>query len=658
MNNLQKQKKMLFEKFFRKIYKRFWENRMFDKNVILLIDSIITIVAAIIGYLLTLQIYKNITAIEQHPSFWKFCVITFTFNFVSFLAFKTYKGIIRYSTIREFGHVLSALVVAYVLVFFSLFLWVEPSGTLSMVYTCLTLLCSVIGLYGFRITSVYIFQRLTKRYGDNPTIPVLVWDLNEENIAFAQLLNAGHNKYSVIGFLTLKSDSKLKKIADLPVYEIANPQDIRSFDFDNLLFTNENELKKASEYVEKLLNLERHVYISQELNINDVSQLSGIGHNIRSVQIENLLGRSEIQVNMNSIGDQIHKKTILVTGAAGSIGSELINQIARFAPRFVVCLDFAETPLNDLYIELRKKFPALNFDVIMGDIRDKKKMEYIFKTFRPEIIYHCAAYKHVPLMERFPAEAAITNIFGTKLLVDLSIKYNVEMFLMISTDKAVNPTNIMGATKRIAEIYVQSAASDPSKNISNTKFITTRFGNVLGSNGSVIPLFKRQIERGGPVTVTHQEITRFFMTIPEACRLVLEASVIGKSGYIYIFDMGEPVKIVDLAKKMIELSGFVPEKDIKIEFTGLRPGEKLYEELLNDSEITENTLHEKIKMAKVRQYNFSDILSQIDEIIELAKNNEDRQLVSAMKILVPEFKSKNSEFELLDKDNDAAEKNI
>ncbi|MCL2596859.1 MAG: polysaccharide biosynthesis protein [Paludibacter sp.] len=649
---------MLFEKFLLKIYKRFWENRMFDKNVILLIDSIITTIAAIIGYLLTLQIYRNITVVVQHPSFWKFCIITFSFNFISFLVFKTYKGIIRYSTIREFGHLLSALVVAYICVFSSLFLLVEPSGTLSMVYTCLTLLCSITGLYGFRITSVYIFQRLTKKYGDNPTIPVLVWNLNEENIAFAQLLNAGHNKYSVIGFLTNKSDSKLKKIADLPVYEIDNPQEIKALNFDNLLFTNENELKKASDYVEKLLSLERQVYIAQELNINDLSQLSGIGRNIRSVQIEHLLGRSEIQVNMNSIGEQIRKKTILVTGAAGSIGCELINQIAKFAPRFVVCLDFAETPLNDLDIELHKKFPALNFDVIMADIRDSKKMEFLFNTFHPQIIYHCAAYKHVPLMERFPNEATITNILGTKLLVDLSIKFNVEMFVMISTDKAVNPTNVMGATKRIAEIYVQSAACDPEKNISNTKFITTRFGNVLGSNGSVIPLFKRQIERGGPVTVTHREITRFFMTIPEACRLVLEASVIGKSGYIYIFDMGEPVKIVDLAKKMIELSGFVPEKDIKIEFTGLRPGEKLFEELLNDSEITEDTPHEKIKMAKVRKYNFADILTQINEIIEFAKNNKDKQLVCAMKTLVPEFKSKNSEFELLDKNNDAIEKNI
>jgi len=649
---------MIFEKILMRIYKRFWENRMFDKNVILLIDSIITIIAILAGYLLTLQIYKNITSIIQHPSFWMFCTITFVFNFISFLLFKTYKGIIRYSTIREFGHMQTALVAAHICVFFTLYLFVEPSGTLSMVYTCLTLLCSLAGLYGYRIAAVYVFQRLTKRYGENPTIPVLIWGLSEENIALAQLLNAGHNKYTVVGFLALDVNPRLKNITDLPVFEINSPQDINTLSFDNFLFTNENELKKASDYVEKLMSLERRVYITQELNINDVSQLSGIGHNIRSVQIENLLGRPEIQVNMNSIGEHIRKKTILVTGAAGSIGSELVIQIARFAPRFVVCLDIAETPLNDLDIELRKKFPALNFEIVMGDIRDCKKMEFIFQNFEPQIIYHCAAYKHVPLMERFPNEAVITNVFGTKILVDLSIKFNVEMFVMISTDKAVNPTNIMGATKRIAEIYVQSTACDKVKNVSDTKFITTRFGNVLGSNGSVIPLFKRQIEYGGPVTVTHQDITRFFMTIPEACRLVLEASVIGKSGYIYIFDMGEPVKIADLAKKMIELSGFVPDKDIKIEFTGLRPGEKLFEELLNDSEITEKTSHEKIKMARVREYCFDDVLPKIEEIISLAKQNRDKELVRSMKKFVPEFVSKNSDFESLDLDANEPEKDL
>ncbi|MDR2824012.1 MAG: polysaccharide biosynthesis protein [Prevotellaceae bacterium] len=640
---------MFFERNLRKIYKRFWENHLFDKNVILLIDSVIIIISSAFGYFITNHIYHNIIqAIMYEPNILKYGLLTFAFNLVFFLLFKTYRGIIRYSTIREFGRVLSSLILAYVCIFLSLLVWGEPSRTISMVYCCMAFLASLSGLYGFRIISVYLFQRLTKRYGEHPAIPVLLWGLNEDNIALAQLLNAGHNKYSVVGFLTDEAKSKLKNITDLPVFEIETPNDLANIEFENLLFSDKKELKSAVSFVEKHLSLQRRVYMAQELNINSVSELSGIGSNIRSVQIEDLLGRSEIQINMNSIGEQIRPKTILVTGASGSIGSEIVNQIAKFAPRYIVCLDFAESPLNDLDIELKKKFPALNFEVVIGDIRDRKKLEYVFMTFRPQIIYHCAAYKHVPMMERFPCEAATTNIYGTKMLVDFAIQFGVEMFVMISTDKAVNPTNIMGATKRIAEIYVQSAACDAGKNASNTKFITTRFGNVLGSNGSVIPLFKRQIEHGGPVTVTHPEITRYFMTIPEACRLVLEASVIGKSGYIYIFDMGEPIKIADLARKMIELSGFVPDKDIEIEFTGLRAGEKLYEELLNDSEITEETPHEKIKSAKVRKYCFTEVLPQIDEIIELAKHNADKNLVRTMKDLVPEFVSKNSAYEKLD----------
>ncbi|MDR1652425.1 MAG: polysaccharide biosynthesis protein [Prevotellaceae bacterium] len=641
---------MIFEKFLRRIYKRFWENHLFNTNAILLIDSAIVVFSSVIGYLITLQIYSNIGSSIHKPPYWEYAVVTLAFNMVFFLLLKTSKGVIRYSTIREFGRVLSALLFAHICVFLSLYMLVERSGTVSMIYTCLTLLCSLAGLYGFRIISVYLFQRLTKRYGDNPATPVLVWGLNEDNVALAQLLNAGHNKYSVVGFLTTETSAKLKNITDLPVFKLKSPNDLENITFDNLLFSDEKELKESSIFVEKLLSLERRIYIAQELNIKSVSQLSDIGRNIRSVQIEDLLGRSEIMINMTSISEQIRKKTILVTGASGSIGSEIVNQIAKFAPQFIVCLDFAETPLNDLDIDLKKKYPALNFEVVIGDIRDRKKMEYIFRTFAPQIIYHCAAYKHVPMMERFPCEAVTTNIYGTKILVDYAIEFNVEMFVMISTDKAVNPSSIMGTTKRIAEIYVQSVACDASKNISNTKFITTRFGNVLGSNGSVIPLFKRQIELGGPVTVTHPEITRYFMTIPEACRLVLEASVIGKSGYIYIFDMGEPLRLVDLARKMIELSGFVPDKDIKIEFTGLRPGEKLYEELLNDSEITEETPHKKIKMAKVRKYCFKDIVPQIYEIIELAKHNVDEDLVKAMKVLVPEFISQNSEYERLNGD--------
>jgi len=364
---------------------------------------------------------------------------------------------------------------------------------------------------------------------------------------------------------------------------------------------------------------------------------------LKKIRIEDLLGRDVIELNNNELTKELTSSTILVTGAAGSIGSGLVHQIARYKPQRIVLLDQAESPMYDLQFELNQQFPTLAFELVMGDIANEERMRKLFAHFRPEIVFHAAAYKHVPMMELNPAEAIQTNVRGTKLLADLSMELGVKKFIMISTDKAVNPTNVMGASKRIAEIYVQKMNEQ-----AKTQFITTRFGNVLGSNGSVIPLFQKQIENGGPVTITDERITRFFMTIPEACQLVLEAATMGKGGEIFVFEMGKSVKIVDLAKKMIQLSGLELGKDIELAFTGLRPGEKLYEELLANEENTMPTHHQKILIAKTRVEN-DEQLAAIQALIDLSVQQENEAIVRQMKKIVPEFISNNSEYQKLDK---------
>jgi FlaA1/EpsC-like NDP-sugar epimerase len=368
---------------------------------------------------------------------------------------------------------------------------------------------------------------------------------------------------------------------------------------------------------------------------------------IRKARIEDLLDRDEIQLSESNIRHDFSGRRILITGAAGSIGSEIARLLVPFSPSLLILLDQAESPLHELELEIREKYSFGNFEAVIGDVSNSERMQRLFDLLKPQIVFHAAAYKHVPMMENNPSEAVNTNVLGTKVLADLAVEYNVEKFVLISTDKAVNPTNVMGATKRIAEIYVQSLNRIAAQK-SKTKFITTRFGNVLESNGSAIPRFRKQIEEGGPVTVTHPDITRFFMTIPEACRLVLEAGAMGKGGEIFIFDMGHSIKIADLAKKMVQLSGLTIGKDIQIEYTGLRPGEKLYEELLNDSENTTATHHPKIMIAKVKEYDFPVIEEEITELISLFGRQNNEMLVRKMKQIVPEFISRNSVYEKLD----------
>jgi FlaA1/EpsC-like NDP-sugar epimerase len=372
---------------------------------------------------------------------------------------------------------------------------------------------------------------------------------------------------------------------------------------------------------------------------------------IKDLKIEDLLQRKPIQIDNTSISEDLQGKRVLVTGAAGSIGSEIVNQVLSYNPAMVILCDQAESPLHDMKLEVEEKFPDVTTKIFIADIRNYQRMHKLFSDFRPEVVFHAAAYKHVPMMEENPSEAVLTNVMGTKHVADLSVAFGTGKFVMISTDKAVNPSNVMGTTKRIAEIYIQSLKSTPANNrpgIAPTRFVTTRFGNVLGSNGSVIPRFRAQIQKGGPLTVTHPDITRYFMTIPEAVQLVLEAGTMGSGGEIFIFDMGEPVKITDLALKMIKLAGLQPERDIKIVYTGLRPGEKLYEELLNQGERTMPTHHPKIKIAQVITYPYKQVKADIDDLITLNKQHDDVMLVNKMKEIVPEFISKNSHFEFLD----------
>jgi FlaA1/EpsC-like NDP-sugar epimerase len=487
-----------------------------------------------------------------------------------------------------------------------------------------------------------LYQELTNPNKEKRS--VIIFGAGESGIITKRTLDrdAG-TKYKVLGFIDDDKKKQGKKLESVSIYPIDKLNELlENNDVSNLIISVQDlSPSKKQQIVDICLNHNTKVlnvppfsnWINGELSFKQ----------IKKVQIEELLERDAIQLDIVIIKEQLTNKTILVTGAAGSIGSEIVRQVIKFNPKKIILLDQAESPLYEMEMELHDKYKQQQYEIVMGDIRNKDRMENVFKTFTPSIVFHAAAYKHVPMMENNPSESIFTNVLGSKNLADLSVQYKVEKFVMVSTDKAVNPTNVMGASKRIAEIYTQSL----NKN-STTKFITTRFGNVLGSNGSVIPRFRQQIETGGPITITHPDITRFFMTIPEACQLVLEAGAMGKGGEIFIFDMGESVKIVDLAKKMIKLSGLILDKDISIIYTGLRPGEKLYEELLANEENTIPTHHKQILIAKVKEYDFETTSSSINELINLFDQQNNKSIVKKMKDLVPEFKSNNSIYEELD----------
>ena len=594
-------------------------------------------------------ILNKITTLPNFlPIEWKYIVIVGT-NIIFMYVFKTFAGIIRHSTFIDIQKIFwsSFSTVVFLLVLKYSTFWLTK---IKLFYTPLLLLYFVISftaLLVFRLAVKQAFYFVKHVKASTQKKRIMILGISDHSVAMAgAILDNDNLPYELVGFLTKRNDSKYAKILGLKILtqdKFINKTK-EQLGLEGVLLLKERLTKEElDEWVNILLD--KDLEILQAPVVEKFSNKK-IEASIRNLQIEDLLDREPICIQNEEVMKRHFEKAVLVTGGAGSIGSEIVRQVAQFKPSLIVVLDQAETPLHEIQLEMEEKYPSINFRFVLGDISNKHRLEPLFQKYNFSMVYHAAAYKHVPLIENNPHEAILVNIFGTKNLATLSSKYKINRFVMISTDKAVNPTNVMGASKRGAELLVQALQDVPGN---TTKFITTRFGNVLGSNGSVIPHFKKQIEKGGPVTITHPEIVRYFMTIPEACELVLQAGTMGKGGEIFVFDMGEPVKIKDLAIKMIKLSGFEPEIDIKLKYTGLRPGEKLYEELLSDGTKNLPTPHEKIMVSMDPHMEFEDIECLANRITKAALRRDQIEVVKLLKKMVPEFISNNSVFEKLDK---------
>ena len=578
-----------------------------------------------------------------------FFAIFTLFHAIGFRIFHTYDGILRYSSYIDlqrvfyavtFGAVLSAITKNMLLSthFF-------PGVEIEYRNIVLGALISTLVLWAIRVIAKTIFDVSLSDYNIKHAF---IYGVKEGGIGLAkQIKNSKPMKFKLMGFISDDTKIKHHHLMGTKVYapDLNTIRKMRNNNISTLLISPGaiNVFRANKDFQDALLAEGIHIYMptTQEWNRNEQQQL-------KEVSIEDLLPRDEISIDMESVGSMLHGKRILITGSAGSIGSEMVRQIAKYSPAELILIDSAETPQHDIRLMMAKQFPDIKAETIVTTICSKSRMEHIFKTYLPDYVFHAAAYKHVPMMENNPCESIQNNVYGTKILADLAVKYGVKKFVMISTDKAVNPTNVMGCSKRICEIYVQSLNKAIEEGIINgkTQFVTTRFGNVLGSNGSVIPLFKKQIKAGGPVTVTDPRIIRYFMLIPEACKLVLEAGTKGNGGEIFVFDMGKPVNIADMAQRMINLSG---AKNVEIKYTGLRAGEKLYEEVLNEKESTKPSFHDKIRIAEVREYDYTEVSKQIDNLIEKSKLYDEMLTVKIMKEIVPEYKSNNSIYEKLDK---------
>ena len=577
------------------------------------------------------------------------CAIYAIFYAVGFKMFHTYDGILRYSSFVDLQRVGYASLVGCVLSYLGHFVMLQ-FDYFQNVYVggreiALASLISVLLLWAVRVLVKTVYDVSIDTFNARPTV---ILGIDEGGIGLAKLVrNDKSLRMRLFGFVSDGNNVRHKVLMGLDVYRYSDVRRLVKQEHIECLLVSQgaiDEFRKDKALQDMLIAEGVHIYMPRA---NEEWNPAMHDATLKEVSIEDLLPRDEISIDLKSVADTLHGKCILVTGSAGSIGSEIVKQLCQFNPRELVLIDSAETPQHDIRLMMAKRYPHIKAETIVTSITGQLRMENIFRRFRPDYVFHAAAYKHVPMMENNPTESVENNIYGTKVLADMAVKYGVKKFVMISTDKAVNPTNVMGCSKRICEMYVQSLnnAVRSGKVEGCTQFVTTRFGNVLGSNGSVIPLFKQQIKAGGPVTVTDPNIIRYFMLIPEACELVLEAGVKGNGGEIFVFDMGNPVKIADLAQRMINLSG---AKNVEIKYTGLRAGEKLYEEVLNDKESTKPSFHEKIRIANVREYDYSEVERDIEELIEVSKQYDDMLTVKKMKEIVPEFKSNNSVYEALD----------
>lgn len=633
-------------KFFNRLSNWYFSKKSLPYWCIFWIDCAVTFVSYLFIYQ---QINSGAKALSILGQLSMLFAIFTLFHAIGFRIFHTYDGILRYSSFIDlqrvfyavtFGAVLSAITKDMLLSthFF-------PGVEIEYRNIVLGALISTLVLWAIRVIAKTIFDVSLSDYNIKHAF---IYGVKEGGIGLAkQIKNSKPMKFKLMGFISDDAEIKHHHLMGTKVYapDLNTIRKMRNNNISTLLISPGaiNVFRANKDFQDALLAEGIHIYMptTQEWNRNEQQQL-------KEVSIEDLLPRDEISIDMESVGAMLHGKRILITGSAGSIGSEMVRQIAKYSPAELILIDSAETPQHDIRLMMAKQFPEIKAETIVTTICSKSRMEHIFKTYLPDYVIHAAAYKHVPMMENNPCESIQNNVYGTKILADLAVKYGVKKFVMISTDKAVNPTNVMGCSKRICEIYVQSLNKAIEEGIINgkTQFVTTRFGNVLGSNGSVIPLFKKQIKAGGPVTVTDPRIIRYFMLIPEACKLVLEAGTKGNGGEIFVFDMGKPVKIADMAQRMINLSG---AKNVEIKYTGLRAGEKLYEEVLNEKESTKPSFHDKIRIAEVREYDYTEVSKQIDDLIEKSKLYDEMLTVKIMKEIVPEYKSNNSIYEKLDK---------